>query len=169
MEIENFPFKDLEVPLSFLKESGVRLYRHDNSAIVAKGHTYPIEISTGPYPGINSDMQPLFAVFGALSRGTSKIVDLRFPGRYGYAEELSRLGVDYEVVGDMLQINGGKSIAGAEVRALDLRAGIALLLAGLVAAGETIINEAWQIERGYDDLLLKLESCGVFVEKIEVH
>ncbi len=166
LEIENFPFKDLEVPLAYLKESGVRLYRLDNSAIVDKGNVYPIEIRTGPYPGINSDMQPLFAVFGARSQGTSKIVDLRFPGRYGYAEELAKLGVESRVVGDMLEIKGGNKLSGTIVNALDLRAGIALLLAGLVSSGETIIQNAWQIERGYDDLIAKLASCGVIVEKI---
>lgn len=165
LEIENFPFKDLEVPLAYLKESGVRLYRLDNSAIVDKGNVYPVEISTGPYPGINSDMQPLFAVFGARSQGTSKIVDLRFPGRYGYAEELAKLGVESKVVGDMLEIKGGNKLSGTIVNALDLRAGIALLLAGLVSSGETEIENAWQIERGYDDLIAKLASCGVIVEK----
>ncbi|WP_158967156.1 UDP-N-acetylglucosamine 1-carboxyvinyltransferase [Paraglaciecola sp. L3A3] len=166
LEIDNFPFIDLEVPLAFLKESGVRLYRFDDSAHVGKGNAYPIEISTGPYPGINSDMQPLFAVFGAMSKGTSKIVDLRFPGRYGYAEELAKMGVQSKVVGDMLEIKGGNPLTGETVNALDLRAGIALLLAGLVADGETTILNAWQIERGYNGIIEKLNACGVNIEKI---
>ena len=167
VEIDNFPFRDLEVPIAFLKESGVKLYKNGNSAIVSEGNTYPIEISTGPYPGINSDMQPLFAVFGALSNGTSKIVDLRFPGRYGYAQELSKMGIKSHVDGDLLIINGGERIKSSNVNALDLRAGIALLLAGLVSSGgDTIIENAWQIERGYDDLIEKMSSCGIFIEKL---
>lgn len=166
LEIEEFPFDDLAVPISFLKESGVKLYRDGNSALVAKGNVYPIEISTGPYPGINSDMQPLFAVFGALSNGISKIVDLRFPGRYGYAEELSKMGVVSHIEGDLLIIEGGSDLCGNEVNALDLRAGIALLLAGLVSRkGNTVIDNAWQIERGYDDILMKLDCCGIKIEK----
>ncbi len=157
IEIINFPFEHLEVPLVFLRESGMKYYRGENSLIVRGGTPYPVEISTGPYPGINSDMQPLFAVYGACSQGESKIVDLRFPGRYGYAEELAKMGMDYSVDGDLLKIHGGKSLQGAMVKALDLRAGMALLLAGLVADGETIVEDAWQIERGYENLKEKLK------------
>ena len=161
VEIQNFPFEHLEVPLVFLRESGMKFYRGENSLIVRGGEAYPVEISTGPYPGINSDMQPLFAVYGAMSRGESKIVDLRFPGRYGYAEELAKMGVKYHVEGDMLVIEGGTPLKGAKVTALDLRAGIALLLAGLTAEGETTIENAWQIERGYENLEGKLAALSV--------
>lgn len=161
VEIQNFPFEHLEVPLVFLRESGMKFYRGENSLIVRGGEAYPVEISTGPYPGINSDMQPLFAVYGAMSRGKSIIVDLRFPGRYGYAEELAKMGMKYQVEGDMLVIEGGTPLKGATVTALDLRAGIALLLAGLMADGETTIENAWQIERGYENLEGKLKSLGV--------
>lgn len=158
IEIINFPFEHLEVPLVFLRESGMKFFKGENSLIVRGGTPYPVEISTGPYPGINSDMQPLFAVYGASSMGESKIVDLRFPGRYGYAEELAKMGVDYSIDGDLLKIHGGKPLKGASVKALDLRAGMALLLAGLVAEGETTINDAWQIERGYENLKAKLKQ-----------
>ena len=157
VEIINFPFEHLEVPLVFLRESGMKYYRGENSLIVRGGTPYPIEISTGPYPGINSDMQPLFAVYGACSKGESKIVDLRFPGRYGYAEELAKMGMNFSVDGDLLKIHGGQTLHGATVKALDLRAGMALLLAGLVAEGETIIEDAWMIERGYENLNEKLK------------
>lgn len=158
VEIQNFPFHHLEVPLVFLRESGMKFYRGETSLIVRGGESYPIEISTGPYPGINSDMQPLFAVYGAMSKGTSKIVDLRFPGRYGYAEELAKMGMKYKVEGEMLVISGGNPLTGRTVNALDLRAGIALLLAGLTAEGETIIENSWQIERGYEYLKEKLNK-----------
>jgi UDP-N-acetylglucosamine 1-carboxyvinyltransferase len=158
VEIQNFPFEHLEVPLTYLRESGMKYFRGPDSLIVRGGEAYPIEISTGPYPGINSDMQPLFAVYGAMSRGESKIIDLRFPGRYAYAEELAKMGMKYEIKGDFLIIHGGQSLVGASVKALDLRAGIALLLAGLTADGETIIEDAWQIERGYENLTEKLSK-----------
>lgn len=161
VEIIDFPFEHLEVPLTYLKESGMKFYRSENSLIVRGGTPYPIEISTGPYPGINSDMQPLFAIYGAMSRGESKIVDLRFPGRYGYAEEMAKMGMKYDVEGDLLKIHGGQSLKGTNVTALDLRAGIALLLAGLTAEGETVIDNAWQIKRGYENLEEKLQNLGV--------
>src|SRR5690606_2912000 len=112
VEIENFPYEHLEVPLVYLRESGMKMYRGENSLIVKGGEAYPVEISTGPYPGINSDMQPLFAVYGAMSQGESKIIDLRFPRRYGYAEELAKMGMSYKVEGDLLVINGGNTLSG---------------------------------------------------------
>lgn len=160
IEIINFPLEHLEVPLVFLRESGMNFYKGERSLIVRGSTPYPIEISTGPYPGINSDMQPLFAVYGACSQGDSKIVDLRFPGRYAYAKELAKMGMKYSIEGDMLKIHGGNQLQGATVKALDLRAGMALILAGLVSEGETIIEDAWQISRGYENISEKLKSLS---------
>ncbi len=160
VEIEGFPFDHLEVPLIHLRESGAHFYRNGDRLIARGGRPYPVDLSTGPYPGINSDMQPLFAVYGACAEGQTRIVDLRFPGRYGYAEELGRMGLDYTVVGDLLQIRGGRRLKGAEVTALDLRAGIALVLAGLTAEGTTRVADAWQVERGYDRFVDKMQALG---------
>ncbi|MFK8163944.1 MAG: UDP-N-acetylglucosamine 1-carboxyvinyltransferase, partial [Lewinella sp.] len=138
VEITNFPHEALEVPMIFLRESGLNFYRsaQGNSLLIKPGPIYPIEISTGPYPGINSDMQPLIAAYATMARGKSKIVDLRFAGRFLYADEMSSMGVKSEVVGDALVIHGGNNLRGAEVCAINLRAGAALLLCGLVAEGE---------------------------------
>lgn len=155
--IRDFPFEHLEVPLIHLRESGVVIYRNGNDAIVRGGDVYPVEISTGPYPGINSDMQPLFAVLGAVAKGKSHIIDLRFPGRYGYMHELAKMGVKFDVEDNLLRISGGASLRGATVNALDLRAGAALLLAGIVADSETVIENAWQIGRGYSEIVSKLK------------
>ncbi len=161
IEIHNFPYSDLEVPLIHLRESGARFFRGEDSLIVRGGRCYPLEISTGPYPGINSDMQPLLAVYGAFAHGQSVIVDLRFPGRYGYVEELAKMGLRYQIDGNLLRIQGGTPLHGAEVRALDLRAGIALTLAGLGASeGQTVIADAWQVERGYNHFVEKLRQLG---------
>jgi UDP-N-acetylglucosamine 1-carboxyvinyltransferase len=160
IEIINFPYEHLEVPLIYLRESGMKYYRGEHSLIVKGGTPYPVEISTGPYPGINSDMQPLFAVYGAMSKGETKVVDLRFPGRYAYAEELKKIGVDAQVQGDMLVINGGNPIRGGTVRALDLRAGIALLLAGMTSEEIVVIEDEWQISRGYENLESKLKGLS---------
>ncbi|MDX9747821.1 MAG: UDP-N-acetylglucosamine 1-carboxyvinyltransferase [Paludibacter sp.] len=159
--IKNFPYKDLEVPLIFLKEAGLKYYRHKNEIIVKKCESYPVDISTGPYPGINSDMQPLFAAWGCLSRGTSIITDLRFVGRYGYAEEMRKLGVNSSIQNNRLIINGSERLLGAEVNAIDLRAGAALMTLSLIAENSTIINDFWMIERGYNDVLNVLASINV--------
>lgn len=161
IEIADFPYDDLEVVLTHLRAAGAKLYRGENSLIVRGGACYPIEVSTGPHPGINSDVQPILAAWAAKARGESRIIDLRFPGRYGYAEEMAKMGVSFSVEGEMLKIegNGGK-LHGAEVRALDLRAGAALALCALAAEGETIITDAWQIARGYVEFSEKLTSLG---------
>lgn len=161
IEIVDFPFEHLEVPLIHLRESGVRFYRLDNRMIVRGSSCYPIDISTGPYPGVNSDMQPLFAVLGSMAQGESRIIDLRFPGRYAYAQELEKMGMNYQINDNLLVIKGGQSLRGAAVTALDLRAGAALMVAGFSAKeAETTINNAWQISRGYDQLDKKLSQLG---------
>lgn len=169
VEIIGFPFEHLEVPLIHLRESGIRFYRLDNRLIVRGGNCFPVDISTGPYPGINSDMQPLFAVLGTIANGESRIIDLRFPGRYAYAEELAKMGMEFEIRDNMLVIDGGKKLHGTEVRALDLRAGAALLTAGMAAENSTTILSPWQIMRGYNNLLEKLEklNCNFSVENLE--
>ena len=160
VEIIDFPFAHLEVPLIHLRESGARFYRGENSLIVRGGNCYPIDISTGPYPGINSDMQPLFAVYGLCAQGESRVIDLRFPGRYQYAEQLRVMGAQYRIDGNLLLIEGGRCLTGATVTATDLRAGAALALAGMVANGETVIQDAWQIERGYHAFADKARALG---------
>src|SRR5690606_36477627 len=107
VEILGFPREHLEVPLIHLRESGARFFVGDNGLIVRGGRPLPVEISTGPYPGINSDMQPLFAIFGIASPGESSITDLRFPGRYGYMNELARMGAEYSLKENLLRISGG--------------------------------------------------------------
>lgn len=161
VEIEGFPYGDLEVVLAHLKAAGAEIYRGDNSLIVRGGRCYPIEISTGPHPGINSDVQPILAAWAAKTRGESRIIDLRFPGRYGYADEMAKMGLKFQIDGDMLRLHGnGGALTGARVRALDLRAGAALALCGLVAEGETEVVDAWQVSRGYVGFVRKLKALG---------
>ncbi|QGG93585.1 UDP-N-acetylglucosamine 1-carboxyvinyltransferase (plasmid) [Agrobacterium sp. MA01] len=161
IHIYDFPAADLEVPLIFLRESGARIYTGpEGSVIVRGGACYPLDVTTGPYPGINSDMQPIMAAYGARARGETKIVDLRFPGRYGYAREFALMGVKAQQDGNMLCVSSGQSLIGTEVTALDLRAGVALSLLGMCADGQTTIREAWQVERGYDRFVEKVVQLG---------
>lgn len=166
VEIARFPFEHLEVPLVHLRESGARFFRGSDTLIVRGGRPFPLEIATGAYPGINSDMQPLLATYGAFATGRSKVIDLRFPGRYRYAEELQRLGIDARVESNLLTIDGrGRAvIRGATVSATDLRAGIALTLAGWGASdGTTVIADAWQVERGHDRFAEKAQALGASI------
>ena len=165
VEIHQFPHRDLEVPMTHLRESGAKFYKGEDVLIVRGGLCYPVDISTGPFPGINSDVQPILAAYAACARGESRIIDLRFPGRYGYAEEMAKMGLVYDVHDNLLRIYGnGGGLTGATVRALDLRAGAALALCGMVAEGETIIEDAWQIWRGYDQMIKKMKDLDAIVE-----
>lgn len=168
VEIHNFPIAHLEVPLIHLRESGLNYYTSiaGNSVIVKKSNIYPVEIATGPYPGINSDMQPLFAAYGLVARGESRIVDLRFPGRYQYSSEFAKLGGDTAIDGGMLKIKGGTTLQGAEVRALDLRAGAALTLCGLVAEGQTNVTNYLQVMRGYENFIEKLRRLNATIHAV---
>ena len=160
IEIENFPYKDLEIPLIHLRESGAKFYRGGQTLIVRGGNSYPVDISTGPFPGINSDMQPLFAVYGLAAKGLSHITDLRFPKRFKYSEELRKMNADLEVRDNMLIVRGGNQLRGNTVTALDLRCGAALVLAGLISEGKTIIHNADQINRGYENIDQKMQNLG---------
>lgn len=159
VEILHFPYSDLEVAIVHIRESGANFYRGEDSLIVRGGTCYPLEISTGPHPGINSDAQPILAAYASQAMGESRIIDLRFPGRYGYAKEMGKMGLRYSLEGNILRIFGeGGKLKGAEVEALNLRAGAALALCALTAEGETVIRNAWQIERGYNDFRMKLSN-----------
>ena len=160
VEIIDFPFEHLEIPLIHLRESGAKFYRNHNKLIVRGGYCYPVDISTGPYPGINSDMQPFFAVYGLCAKGESRIIDLRFPGRYRYTNEMNKMGGEFKIESDMLSIYGGHQLTGAQVTASDLRAGAALVLTGLIAEGETVVKDAWQIERGYNNFIEKINNLN---------
>lgn len=161
VEIAGFPVRDLEVILAHLRAAGATYVQQDGSVMVRGGSCYPFEISTGPHPGINSDVQPIMGAWAARAKGESKIIDLRFPGRYGYADEMRKMGLSSRVDGDWLHIDGADGkLTGASVKALDLRAGAALAICGLMAEGETTVTEAWQISRGYVDFAEKLQSLG---------
>ena len=163
--IHNFPFADLEVPLIYMQFSGLRFFRDDNNLIVRKCNQYPIEISTGSYPGVNSDLQPFFAVWASKAKGTSSITDLRYKGRYGYSLEFAKMGVDSCIKDNTLLINGGKIIkGGSTVKSLDLRAGAACVLMSLIADSPTKVDDFWMVERGYDDVINVLSSLGIKVE-----
>lgn len=160
-EILDFPTDDLTVVLAHLEAAGAKLYHGRDSLIVRGGRALPIEIATGPHPAINSDVQPLLAAWATAARGESRIIDLRFPGRYAYAAELARMGADTITEGDLLIIRGhGGGLRGARVQALDLRAGAALTLAGLTADGVTTVEDFWQVERGYENFTSKLRALG---------
>jgi UDP-N-acetylglucosamine 1-carboxyvinyltransferase len=124
------------------------------------------DITTSPYPGLPTDMQAQFMVMMTQAQGTSIITETIFDRRFSHVNELLRLGANIEVIGDKAIVRGKTPLSGAETLATDLRASASLVLAGLIASGETIINDAEHLNRGYENIEKKLQSLGARIERL---
>ena len=153
--------------IKHLKEAGIDIFEWgENLYLKSLGPLKPFDLFTAPYPGINSDMQPIFTALALAAHGESTITDMRFTDRFNYVEELRKFGADIVVYGNCAVINGGKILAGADVVATDLRGGAAEILCGLFAKGETVIRNIYQIERGYEDVVAKLKQLGASISQV---
>lgn len=163
--VENIIPKHLEPIIAKLREANVEIEEcGDKLRVKVNGELKPVDIKTMPYPGFPTDMQSQMAVLLCTVPGTSVIVENIFENRFQIADELKRLGAKIKVEGRMAVIEGVRSLHGTQVKATDLRAGAALLIAGLVAGGETAINDSHYIYRGYQDIDHKLNSLGADVK-----
>ena len=134
--------------------------------IVGSDEIKPQDITTSPYPGFPTDMQAQFMVLMTQAAGTSIITETIFDRRFQHVNELLRLGAAIEVLGDKAVVRGKTPLSGAEVIATDLRASASLILAGLIASGETIVNDVEHIDRGYEKIEEKLRALGAKIERI---
>lgn len=159
--IKNVIPKHLESITAKLIEIGCEVQEFDDSVrVVASKRLKATHIKTLPYPGYPTDMQPQAGVALALSEGTGTITESIFENRFKYVDELMRMGANIRVEGNTAFIEGVEEFSGARIKAPDLRAGAALVLAGLAAQGTTIIENVYFIERGYEDFDKKLERLG---------
>jgi len=126
----------------------------------------PIDITTAPYPGFPTDMQAQFTVLNSLAAGSSVVTENVFENRFMHVQELNRMGCDITVKGANAFIKGVEKISGAEVMATDLRASASLILAGLCAKGETIVDRIYHIDRGYERIEEKLSYLGANIERL---
>jgi len=161
--IENARQGDLELFYQKLNEIGVITEVIDDNTV--KISATPKEykatnISTLPYPGFQTDLQPIITVLLAISKGVSIVTENVFENRFMYADELKRMGANIKIDGHHAVINGVERLSGAPVRAFDLRAGAAVVLAGLAAEGTTEVSDIFHIQRGYSDFLKKLKGLG---------
>jgi UDP-N-acetylglucosamine 1-carboxyvinyltransferase len=147
--------------VKYLGESGVEIFewRH-NLYVKSNTPLKPFDLFTAPYPGVNSDMQPIFTSLALAAVGESTITDMRFTDRFRYIEELKKFNADINVYGNCAVINGGRKLSGARVRATDLRGGAAEVICGLQAQGETQVANTYQIERGYENFVRNLNRLG---------
>jgi UDP-N-acetylglucosamine 1-carboxyvinyltransferase len=125
----------------------------------------PVDVATLPYPGFATDYKPLLVTLLTVADGVGIVTENLFFGRFRYVEELRRMGADIRTEGHHAVVRGVDRLSGAPVRAFDVRAGAALVLAGLVADGETVITEAHHVDRGYEDLGGKLAALGAHVSR----
>jgi UDP-N-acetylglucosamine 1-carboxyvinyltransferase len=159
----------LVVPIRKLREFGCEVSCGANSVSASRDVSAPIvptDIQTLPYPGFPTDLQPQFMVLSALADGTSVITENVFENRFMFADELNRMGADVRIDGHHAIVQGIAQLSGAPVQAPDLRAGAGLLLAGLVADGETIISEIGHIDRGYEDIVPRLAALGANISRV---
>jgi len=124
-----------------------------------------IDVATLPYPGIATDYKPLITTMLCIASGVGIVTENLYPGRFRYVEELRRLGANISTDGHHAVVRGVSNLSGAPVRAPDIRAGAALVVAGLAADGETVISEISHVDRGYDDLVGRLRSLGADIER----
>ncbi len=165
--VQNVIPKHLECITAKLLEMGVEVEERDDAVLVrSSGRLQRTNVKTQPYPGFPTDMQPQFAAALCIAEGTSVITEGVWDNRYKYVDELRRMGAQIQVDGKVAVIEGVECLTGAPVSACDLRAGAALIIAGLAAEGSTEIDSVQHIERGYEDIVRKLSAIGADIRVV---
>ncbi len=166
--VKNVIPKHLEAISAKLVEMGCEVVEFDDAVrVVGKPRLRHTNINTLPYPGFPTDMQPQMTVTLALAEGTSIVTESIFENRFKYVDELTRMGGSIKVEGNVAIIGGVEGFTGAQVNAPDLRAGAALVIAGLAAEGYTLVDEIGYIQRGYERFDEKLRALGAQIEKVD--
>ncbi|MBP7026937.1 MAG: UDP-N-acetylglucosamine 1-carboxyvinyltransferase [Leptotrichiaceae bacterium] len=170
LKIQDANIEELGVFKSELEDMGVKFEKNGNIlSVIGKLDTLkPARIRTMPHPGFPTDMQPQMMLLLSLINGVSEVEETVFENRFMHVQEFNRMGTDISIRHGVAFVNGGQPLTSAEVMASDLRAGAALVLAGLVAEGETILNRIYHVDRGYDQLEKKLNSVGAKIERIKL-
>ena len=164
--VKNVIPKHLEATTSKLLETGCKVVEFDDAVrVIAADSLTATSVTTLPYPGFPTDMQPQMAVVLALSNGVSTVTESIFESRFKYVDELARMGATIQVEGNVAIIKGVERYTGARVQAPDLRAGAALVIAGLAADGITVVDDIHYIQRGYELFHEKLQGLGAKIEK----
>jgi len=158
----------LKTALDTLAKTGAEILT-TNSGIRIKrnGHGIePVSVETQPFPGFPTDLQAQFMALMTMAKGTSVIRETIFENRFMHVQELARLGADIQLHGDTATVKGVKGLTGAPVMATDLRASVSLVIAALMADGETMINRVYHLDRGFEQLEQKLSRCGAQIERL---
>ncbi|SCG81868.1 UDP-N-acetylglucosamine 1-carboxyvinyltransferase [Proteiniborus sp. DW1] len=166
--IENVIPSHIKPIIAKLMEAGVKVEEgEDNVRVIANNGIKAVDVKTLPYPGFPTDMQSQFMALMSIAEGTSVMIETVFENRYMHVDELKRMGADIKIDGRSAIIQGTNRMMGAPVKATDLRAGAALILAGLVSEGATEISDIYHIDRGYTDIEQKLANLGAKIYRKE--
>lgn len=166
--VRNVIPKHLEPITAKLRLAGCEVEEFDESVRVRRtGDLHPLKIKTMPHPGFPTDLQPLFAVMLCLAKGTSIITEGIWENRFRYADELAHMGANIQVDGQVAVIEGVDSLQAAPLRASDLRAGAALVVAALGAKGTSEVDETSHIERGYENIVEKFQALGADIKRVD--
>jgi UDP-N-acetylglucosamine 1-carboxyvinyltransferase len=159
----------LQEALNVLREAGVEVSETNRGIQVSRNGAglAPVKVETRPFPGFPTDLQAQLMALMAISSGDARIRETIFENRFMHVSELARLGADITIHGDTAHVRGVKALRGAEVMATDLRASVSLVIAGLMAHGETVINRVYHLDRGFERLEEKLGACGANIERIQ--
>jgi UDP-N-acetylglucosamine 1-carboxyvinyltransferase len=166
--ISNVLPNHLKPMIAKLKECGVEVTENEDSLRVnATNGLKSVDVKTMPYPGFPTDMQAQFMALLTVANGTSVVIESVFENRFMHVCELNRMGANIKIEGHSAVVQGASNLEGAQVKATDLRAGAALILAGLVAEGVTEISDIYHIDRGYVDIESKLRNLGANIERVD--
>jgi UDP-N-acetylglucosamine 1-carboxyvinyltransferase len=159
----------IQALLDKMAEAGVEVTPHNDGLTVKRNGALlkAVEIDTAPYPGFATDLQAQFMALMTLADGESVIRETIFENRFMHAPELARLGADIAVSGGEARVRGVGALHGAQVMATDLRASVSLVIAGLAAQGETMVNRVYHLDRGFERLEEKLSACGAQIRRIQ--
>jgi UDP-N-acetylglucosamine 1-carboxyvinyltransferase len=167
VKLRNVQAHLLDAVIEKLREAGA-IVTHDANTITVKsdGKLKAVNIRTAPHPAFPTDMQAQFMALNAMAEGVSKVTETIFENRFMHVQELQRMGADISVDGNTALVKGVSGLDGATVMATDLRASASLVLAGLVARGDTVIERIYHLDRGYENLEAKLNALGANVKRV---
>jgi len=167
--VEHAPFDDLEPVIVKLRQTGVGIEREgDGIRVWREQPIRPVDVTTAPHPGFPTDMQAQFMALMCVAEGRSVLTETIFENRFMHVPELLRMGADIETRNNTAIVQGVGALSGASVMATDLRASASLVIAGLVAEGETVVRRVYHLDRGYEAIEKKLAGVGADIERVRV-
>jgi UDP-N-acetylglucosamine 1-carboxyvinyltransferase len=167
--LEQTPLDDLEPVVAKLRHAGVEIAREGEAVRVSRhGPLRPVDVTTAPHPGFPTDMQAQLMALMCVSEGRAVLTETIFENRFMHVPEMRRMGAHIETRNNTAIVEGVKQLSGASVMATDLRASASLIIAGLVAEGETIVRRVYHLDRGYEHIETKLSGVGADIERIQL-